>query len=114
MDDFHGWLSATWKAVASGIAGALVAAAAAIASRKPAIVVFTTFVCGALMAAFLTEPLVDWLGKPKMSGAVGFLVGSFGVALMMKLMSVIDVINGEELAEWLRAVVRRFLGLPPK
>lgn len=96
------------KLAAPGIAGSAVAM---FFLRRPLFVLVGMFVGGCLLSYLGTEWTAKALGMDEARGLVGFLLGTFGMAVLAKLHDTIDVVRPEDLWRAVRQFIRKRLGL---
>lgn len=71
-------------------------------------------VCGGAALAFYVAPvLAAWFAAPKAAGALGFLLGLFGMAVVAKIHEAIQTFAAGDLGAAVLAWFRKLLGVAP-
>lgn len=97
------------RQVAPGMFGS---ALALLFARRPLAVGAAMFVGGVVMSVYMSDVVTELLGAPKKyTGAIGFMIGSFGMALMAKAYDTITAIQPGEVWSDIRSAVRKRLGV---
>lgn len=92
---------------APGVAGSAVAL---LFMRRPWLILLGMFFGGGALAYFATPAVSEWLSAQKHSGLIGFLLGTFGMALLAKLHDTLNAVSGQDVWAYLQGLLPRRKG----
>lgn len=93
-----------------GVAGAVISA---LFLKGPWRLIGGMTLGGAALAFYLAPVLASWLSAPKAEGALGFLIGVFGMAIVAKIHEAIQAFAAGDIGKALLDWFRKFLGVAP-
>lgn len=96
-----------WAKLIASIAGSALSLRLLPGTRAEKLIMFAA---GCVLALLSGDPLGEWIGAPKLSGLIGFVVAFFGITLLYKMYDVIQAMDTKAIAADLWARIKRFLG----